>query len=91
MSRFLRLALGSTNARHGYRDLEIAEQVLATSGLDWQAVRPVTLTDAPMSGHARVTEHYRLTMAISRADVAGFMLRELEADAFSARTPQITA
>jgi len=64
--------------------------LLRDSGVEWEAVRPTTLTNRPARG-SRLTEGYPVTAAISREDVAAFMLAELERPQFSQRTPMITS
>jgi uncharacterized protein YbjT (DUF2867 family) len=73
-----------------YRDLEVMESVLRGSGLDWMAVRPVTLINGPPTGRAALMPRYRLWSRISRADVAGWMLAAVEEPSpFPHRTPLI--
>jgi uncharacterized protein YbjT (DUF2867 family) len=53
------------------------EDVLYDSGLDWTIVRPPRLLDKPLTGAYRTAygQNLRRGLAISRADVAHFMLR----------------
>jgi len=53
------------------------EAIFRQSGLDWTLVRPPQLTDKPPTGAYHVREGHlpRLGFAISRADVADFMLK----------------
>ena len=67
------------------------EQVLRASGLDWQAVRPVRLSGGAGTGRAAITDSFPASATIPRADVAAFMLAELERPHFTARTPMIAA
>jgi uncharacterized protein YbjT (DUF2867 family) len=62
-----------------YEDLERMEQVLRDSGLDWTVVRPPKLTDRPARGAVRTAVDAPVAGArfLSRADVAGEMLRAL--------------
>jgi uncharacterized protein YbjT (DUF2867 family) len=60
-----------------------------SSGLDWTIVRPGLLTNRPASGHYRI-----LTAAkdwwfgfISRADVANFLVRQIDDRALIHATP----
>ena len=87
----MRFLVAFSNVGVAYADLERVERILHASGLDWQAVRPTTLTHRPGRGRARITDRYPATASISRADVAAFMLDELERPAYSSRTPLITS
>src|SRR6266568_1338883 len=61
------------NLRLVGRDLGAMEKELAASGLDWYAVRPVKLTDGPLTEHVQASDRFALK-PISRADVAWYML-----------------
>ncbi len=59
------------------------ERLIAESGVEWVIVRPGVLTDGPR--RERYRQGRRIggfigTVRISRADVAGFMLNQLESD-----------
>jgi putative NADH-flavin reductase len=58
------------------------ERIVMASGLDWTIVRPPRLTNGPLTGRYQVgREHLpgrSATASISRADVAHFVLDELE-------------
>ncbi|MFI6597533.1 NAD(P)-dependent oxidoreductase [Nonomuraea sp. NPDC050536] len=66
--------------RRTYADLAQMEDVLRDSGLDWTSVRPVQLTDKPMTGSYRteIGRNVPRGRYISRADVAHYMLSTLE-------------
>jgi len=66
------------------------EEELAASGLDWYALRPVKLTDGPLTRHVRASDRVTIK-SISRADVAWHILN-LAADPAPRpqRTPVIT-
>jgi nucleoside-diphosphate-sugar epimerase len=51
------------------KDLQAMEDVLAASGLDWYALRPVKLTDGPLTGSVVASDRFTIK-TISRADVA---------------------
>jgi putative NADH-flavin reductase len=73
--------LRNTLLRNGAEDSTEMEQVVRASGLDWTIARPPRLTNGRLSGHYLV-ERDRLPTggrSMSRADVAHFMLDELEA------------
>src|SRR5260370_33876154 len=59
------------------RDAGEMENVFRKSGLDWTMVRQPRLTDKPRTGKYRVLEGRlpRFGFAISRADVADFMIK----------------
>jgi putative NADH-flavin reductase len=66
-----------------------AERLLAESGLEWTAVRAVTLNEKPATGRFKgavdvVVNGFR---GLSRADLAAFMLNEIEANAFVRQRP----
>jgi putative NADH-flavin reductase len=63
-----------------YTDKEIGEEAVRRSDLDWTLVYPVTLTNGPRTGRYRVGERLRLRgfPTISRADVAEFILTQIE-------------
>jgi putative NADH-flavin reductase len=67
-----------------YADKVIGEDLIRRSGLEWTLVQPAQLTDGPLTGKYRAGE--RLTMSgvpkISRADVAHFVLRQLDDPAY---------
>ncbi|MEO0629553.1 MAG: NAD(P)H-binding protein, partial [Planctomycetota bacterium] len=74
-----------------YRDLEVMEQILAGSGLDWHCVRPTTLVNGRPTGRVTQTQTYGLLARVRRADVASWMLDTLERDPplVDCRTPMI--
>ncbi|HEY7341379.1 MAG TPA: NAD(P)H-binding protein [Ktedonobacterales bacterium] len=61
------------NLRLVGRDLGAMEQELAASGLDWYAVRPVKLTDGPLTERVQASDRFAMK-PISRADVAWYLL-----------------
>jgi putative NADH-flavin reductase len=73
-----------------YADLADMETRYAASGLDWFAVRPVTLVNANPSHRARELTRFGMTSVIARADVAQWMLDGLVSHSgIGTRTPQI--
>jgi len=62
-----------------FADKEAAEEDLRRSGLDWTIVRPVMLTDGPLTARYRAAERLQLAgiPRISRADVAHFVVSQL--------------
>jgi len=87
--RFFRTMLVPNLGRVG-QDLRAMEDELAASGLDWYALRPVKLTDGPLTGHVQASA--RVTVKpISRADVAWHILAIAEDPGTRPlRTPVIT-
>jgi uncharacterized protein YbjT (DUF2867 family) len=55
------------------KDLSAMEHELAGSGLDWFAVRPIKLTDGPLTQQVQASERFSMK-SISRADVAWYLL-----------------
>ena len=71
---------------------EMRENKIWNSMLEWTIVRPVTLTNGKHTAQFRAGEEIKakgITATISRADVADFMLRQLEDNNFLKREPLI--
>jgi len=66
------------------RDREEQEQLIESSGLDWTIVKPPRLTDSPPHHRVQVNPCLRVGLLshISRADLATFILDEIEAGRF---------
>lgn len=78
--------------RHIYDDKNRQEELIRDSGCDWTIVRPALLTRTAMTGDYRVlTDLTDITARkISRADVAHFMLGELEHPAYIHQAPLLS-
>ncbi len=77
--------------RHAYQELEVMEKLMLASGeVDVCICRPSGLTDGPATGQVKVVERIVGRATISRADVAEWMLAQLEAPRLATRTPMIT-
>ncbi len=73
------------------KDLQAMEDILAASGLDWYALRPVKLTDGPLTGNVQASDRFTMK-TISRADVAWQILTLAEdRDPQMPRAPVITS
>lgn len=69
--------------RHVYADHEIQENYIKESQLDWIIARPAILTDDDRTGsyeHGFSDKNKAVTLKISRADVADFMLKKITDD-----------
>jgi len=87
--RFFRTVAVPNLGRVG-QDLRAMESELAASGLDWYALRPVKLTDGPLTGNVQASDRFAMR-TISRADVAWHVLSLAEDPAAGGtRTPVIT-
>ncbi len=75
-----------------YKEKEILEPDVMSSGLDWVIVRPPALRDGPKTGSYRIGEDLRLSLGawINRADVADFMLKQAATDEWLRKTPTIS-
>ncbi|MFN8168054.1 MAG: SDR family oxidoreductase [Candidatus Nanopelagicales bacterium] len=75
----------------GYDDMRAAEAIVRTSDLDWVLVRPGRLTDGPPTGTYDVSPRFRPehANAISRADLAAFMLDQVTGDEWVHGTPTL--
>ena len=88
--RFFRTVVTPNLGRVG-RDLQAMEDELATTDLDWYALRPIKLTDGPLTGHVHASARFAMK-TISRADVAWYILNLAEDPRpHQQRTPIITS
>jgi putative NADH-flavin reductase len=64
--------------RNLFADLPVQEKLIKESELDWTIIRPARLTNGPKTGECRSGEYIYVHpfTSISRADVAGFLLKE---------------
>ncbi len=72
-----------------YNDKDVQEWIIRSSELDWTIVRPGLLTDGPATGRYHVltgSKDWRFG-AISRADVADFLIRQVGDRALIGTTP----
>jgi NAD(P)H-binding len=74
--RFFRTVVAPNLGRVG-KDLRAMEEELATSGLDWYALRPVKLTDGPLTRNVQASDRFTMK-TISRADTAWHLLNLAE-------------
>lgn len=68
------------------------ERAIARSSLEWVIVRPGALTNGAARGayrHGRAIGSFFLTVAISRADVADFMLDQLTSNTYLRSAPGV--
>lgn len=92
LSPVLRFLMLSILLRNVYIDKERQEEVIKESDLDWTIVRPAALTDDELTKEYKVTEPTAsapVRAKISRADVAHFMLNQLEDDTWLHKAPSL--
>jgi uncharacterized protein YbjT (DUF2867 family) len=72
-----------------YDDKDVQEWIIRSSGLDWTIVRPGLLTNGSATGRYRVlttSKEWRFGV-ISRADVADFLVKQVDDRALVGATP----
>ena len=76
-----------------YDDKDWQEDIVRRSELDWVIVRPVILTDGPKTNTYRAVVDPRAWTCgfISRADVADFLIKQIDDDAFLRKTPVLAS
>jgi putative NADH-flavin reductase len=76
-----------------YDDKDVQERIVRRSKLDWVIVRPVILTNGPKTNayRALVDPRHWTCGFVSRADVADFLVKQIDNDAFLHKTPVITS
>jgi putative NADH-flavin reductase len=87
----LMLVLVRRVIRHTLADHRRALDAMVGSGVEWTAVRPMALTDGPLTGSYRIDPLGlpRKGRSIARADVADFMLKQAEEDRYLRQMPAI--
>jgi putative NADH-flavin reductase len=75
-----------------YADKDAQEWIIRRSRLDWTIVRPTVLTTGPRTGAYRVLvdAHDWHSGFISRADVADFLIKQIEDASLIRKTPVLT-
>ena len=78
--------------RRAYDDKDDQEDLIQDSGLDWVIARPVILTNGSRTGRYRVLVEPRSWRIgfISRADIADFLVKQIDDDACLGKTPVLT-
>jgi putative NADH-flavin reductase len=75
-----------------YDDKDVQEDLIQESDLDWVIARPVILTGGSRTGRYKVLvepKSWRIGF-ISRADVADFLVRQVDDDTYLRTTPVLT-
>jgi len=74
-----------------YADKLIGEKLIRNSELDWTIVQPAGLTNGPLTRRYRVGEHlrHRMFATVSRADLAHFLLSQLDDRTYVRRIVQL--
>jgi putative NADH-flavin reductase len=76
-----------------FMDKRKQEKIIRSSKLNWTIVRPAQLTNGKLTGkykHGENLGNYIITKLISRANVAHFMLSQLNDSTYFHKTPGIT-
>ena len=89
MNLLMKFFVATSNVGIGYRDLTAMERVFADSRLDWCCPRPTRLTNRPLTRRVKIVASFPMTTAISRADVAWWVLEQAR-QPIRERTPMIT-
>ena len=79
--------------REAFRDHVAQEAAIRKSRLDWTIIRPGAFTDGPHTGkyrHGFPGTDRSVSLKISRADVADFMLRQLTDATYLHKTPGLS-
>lgn len=79
--------------KKAFNDHKLQERYVRDSDLDYTIIRPSALTNGPTSNKYKVGfdgKYRRLTLKISRADVADFMLRQLNGSKYPKKAVSIS-
>jgi putative NADH-flavin reductase len=78
-------------ARNVYKDMKGVVEIVRASDRDWTVVRVPRLVDGPKTGSVKVGYVGNgMGMQINRADMASFMLEQLQNDAYVRKAPAIS-
>ncbi|MGI9542399.1 MAG: NAD(P)-dependent oxidoreductase [Cyclobacteriaceae bacterium] len=89
---WFRWIIDNTNVGAAYTDHEVQEHLIAESQLDWTIIRPVGLTNSSKSKPIKVCldSEQKLSLTISRKDVAQFVLEAAESGGYIKQRPGIS-
>jgi putative NADH-flavin reductase len=93
LSFFMRLVI-RLFLKHQYIDKTLMEEIIVQSPLKWEMVRPGMLSDGPLTQRYKVMPDLFKGMKvgkISRADVADFLLKEVQKPRLIHQYPAITS
>ncbi len=94
MNGLMKFLVSTSKVGVAYRDLAVMERVYENAaklhGLDWCCPRPTRLTDGPQTGKVAILDGFPMSAAISRADVAWWMLEQLRSPTTTDRLPTIS-
>jgi len=79
--------------RKAFHDHQVQEQYLLNSNLNYTIVRPSAFTNGPITNGIKVGfngDYKKLNLKISRADVADFMLSQLQTDGYIRKAVSIS-
>jgi putative NADH-flavin reductase len=84
-------AVARTLLRELYTDMRLMEDIVRASGLDWTLVRPTRIVDEPSTGRYRVQvgANPKGGTAITRADLARFVVQAIDGDRWSRTFPTL--
>ena len=86
------MRVGGTDCCQVYADKDVQERIIRRSRLDWTIVRPTILMNGPRTRSYRVLVDPRdwTSGFISRADVANFLVKQLDDTCLLRQTPVLT-
>jgi putative NADH-flavin reductase len=79
--------------KKGFADHALQEEHIKKSKLDWIIVRPSNLTDGGLTGNYKHGFRYNdktISVKVSRADVADFMLKQIADNTYLHQTPGLS-
>jgi putative NADH-flavin reductase len=74
-----------------FQDKNLMEPEVKASGLDWTILRPMRLTNGPLTNRYAVTAGRPPQASVSRADVAAAMLKAVEERLWIGEAPAVSA
>jgi putative NADH-flavin reductase len=76
--------------RHIFEDKKRQLEIVQNSGLEWIVIRPPSLTSAPLTGKYEISMDRPIHRAITRIDLAIFMINQLKNKEFVHKMPAVS-
>jgi len=90
--KWFQLLIKYSNLKYPYKDHQVHEKIISTSGLNWTIIRPVVLTNFKKNEKIKITykNHPKPNLIISRKSLAKFIIKILDNKDFYQKKPVVS-